>query len=383
MHDVIVVGAGPSGAVAAHQLAIRGHRPRLIEKAPALPRDRACAGLVTGALVACLERLGLGLPAGVVEARIDRFTIRVAGGAAVSVATHRGDLTSIRRSRFDHFLADQAVRAGACLELGRTVDAIEPKAEGGYGVRIGDAVEDCRFLVLATGPRDTLAAGLGEASPPDGMGVALGLDASRVDVDPHTFEVETGSVPRGFFWILPSGRHLSVGLVSSEVRVPGSRRLLNAFLERRGLSAAGVLSNVTELLPSFPSTIRPPRPGLVRVGDQLGVMDPLTGLGLLGAVRSGQWAAEAIDRALTRGGADPALAVERRRRSLDRAYGFAAKIAEVAHRRPARFLEALAGAPDRGRELARCVIGKRSYATLDRRLFPTAFGRLLRRVERD
>jgi len=382
MHDVIVVGAGPSGAVAAQQLAVRGHRPRLMERAPALPRERACAGLATGAVIDFLERLGLEVPARVVDARIDRITINVAGGSTLSADVASGELTSIRRSRFDHALVDQAVRAGARLELGRRVDAIEPRPGGGFDVRVGDEVESCRYLVLATGPRDTLTAALGDTSPPDGMGVALDLDASRLDLDPHGLEIEIGSVPRGFFWVLPSGRHLSVGLISTELRVPGSRRLLHAFLERRGLAAAGVLSNVTDLVSSFTAGDRPWRPGLVRVGDQLGVVDPLTGLGLSGAVRSGQWAAEAIDRALARGGPDPAQVVERRRKSLAGEHRVAAKIADVAYRRPARFLEAVAGTPDRGLELGRCAIGRRSYATLRRFLFPTAFGRLLRRVDR-
>ena len=46
MHDVIVVGAGPAGSVAARDLARAGARVALVDGSH--PREKACGGGVTG-----------------------------------------------------------------------------------------------------------------------------------------------------------------------------------------------------------------------------------------------------------------------------------------------------------------------------------------------
>ena len=56
--EVVVVGAGPSGATTALLLARRGHRVILIDRAR-FPRDKACGEGVMPPGVAALRRMGL------------------------------------------------------------------------------------------------------------------------------------------------------------------------------------------------------------------------------------------------------------------------------------------------------------------------------------
>ena len=57
--EVVVVGGGPSGSVAAAKLAELGHEVLLVDQS-GFPRDKPCGDGLTHASVAFLERMGLG-----------------------------------------------------------------------------------------------------------------------------------------------------------------------------------------------------------------------------------------------------------------------------------------------------------------------------------
>ncbi|RKY15929.1 MAG: FAD-dependent oxidoreductase, partial [Planctomycetota bacterium] len=63
MWDVVVVGAGPAGCVAAFCLAKRGFEVLLLER-KGEGRFKPCAGGLSGATVRMLSRLGIGVPDG-------------------------------------------------------------------------------------------------------------------------------------------------------------------------------------------------------------------------------------------------------------------------------------------------------------------------------
>ena len=86
--DVLIVGAGPAGAVAATILARAGARVRLLDRA-IFPRDKLCGDTINPGTVAILKRLQL-------AASLDRCSLPIAGmrlsghNAALSlVALHR------------------------------------------------------------------------------------------------------------------------------------------------------------------------------------------------------------------------------------------------------------------------------------------------------
>jgi len=57
--DVVVIGAGPAGAVAARQLALRRFDVLLVDKSQ-FPRDKVCGCCVNAAAITALRRAGLG-----------------------------------------------------------------------------------------------------------------------------------------------------------------------------------------------------------------------------------------------------------------------------------------------------------------------------------
>ena len=122
MIDVLIVGAGPAGAVAATVLARKGARVRMVDRAR-FPRDKLCGDTVNPGTLALLRRLGL---ADRLESRglaIDGMIVTGADGVAVESAVSRWRWRADRsvRRELDWSLLQQATAAGAEFEPWTTV----------------------------------------------------------------------------------------------------------------------------------------------------------------------------------------------------------------------------------------------------------------------
>jgi flavin-dependent dehydrogenase len=110
--DVVVLGAGPAGAIAALQLARAGCRVLLVEKS-CLPRVKVCGGCLSGAALDILEMVGLKeLPERCGGVTLRRM--RLASGGIVA-EIDIGRRLAISRQTFDDALVREAVRAGVTV----------------------------------------------------------------------------------------------------------------------------------------------------------------------------------------------------------------------------------------------------------------------------
>ncbi len=110
--DVVVLGAGPAGAIAARQLALQGHRVLLVEKSR-FPRFKVCGGCLGGAALDVLEDLGLGdLPTKCGGVPLQR--IRLASGGSVA-EIDIGRRIAVSRQTFDAALVEEAIHSGTVL----------------------------------------------------------------------------------------------------------------------------------------------------------------------------------------------------------------------------------------------------------------------------
>ena len=85
MHDVAIVGAGPSGAWTAYQLARRGARVVIVDGSH--PREKPCGGGITGRALALVEH-ALPQPLPAVSIRRARFL----GGTRLYTAAYEAGL---------------------------------------------------------------------------------------------------------------------------------------------------------------------------------------------------------------------------------------------------------------------------------------------------
>ncbi len=316
--DAIVVGAGPAGSTAALVLARGGARVALVDKAT-FPRDKACGDLVGPRALALLSELGLTpSPPGrdVGEMVILGPTGRRVVLPARAGLSYPGHGIAITRRRFDAWLHDEAVAAGAQPVIGHVTDLAGPSS-----VVLDDGTRlDADVVVGADGARSALARRAGLVDPGAVLwGFAYrGYAAQQVERPVIVLWDETRhrGFP-GYGWIFPGengtaniGLGLGLGLgPSNHQRAPTrpvqqftafcshlrDHGLLTAPVEERRLGGwlkMGMVGTVAA------------HGHLMLVGDAAGMVNPLQGEGIAPAMTSGAAAARAIL-------ADPSTAAQR------------------------------------------------------------------------
>src|SRR4051812_10730802 len=171
MDDVLVVGAGPAGAIAAIVLARAGARVRLIDRA-AFPRDKLCGDTLNPGTLALLRRLGLAAVVDVEGLVVEGM--RVTGERGFDLMTRYPDGLygrAISRRRFDQTLVEAAVAAGVRFEPGVAAHAVildDQRVRGVVCTATGRRREvHARVTIAADGRHSTIAFGLGLARHPD------------------------------------------------------------------------------------------------------------------------------------------------------------------------------------------------------------------------
>lgn len=334
--DVIVVGAGPSGAATAHYLAQSGMHVLLLEKAH-FPRDKVCGDGLTPRAVAELIRMGVPTPED--EGWIRNWGLRTYG------AGHRIEIPwpelaelpsyglSKARSDFDEVLARHAEASGAELHEGVSVTApirhersgricgVQARLTDTNGKRIGEERSyRARIVVDAGGVSARLATTMGiEKDMERPMGVAIRtyfrtprhndpLMESHLEL--WDGEVGNSNLMPGYGWIFALGDgtcNVGVGSLSSTARTTklDYKKLFATWMHNAPAEWEFAEENQVGKLKSaaLPMAFnRKPHysQGLLLVGDSGGMVSPFNGEGIAYALQSGRIAADVISQALHR-----------------------------------------------------------------------------------
>jgi len=315
--DVLIVGAGPAGSVAALVLARAGVRVRLVDRAR-FPRHKLCGDTLNPGTLSILDRLRIAGPVRQRALAITGMNVTGPRGTTVSADYPHGLRgAALTRRDLDVMLVEAATSAGARFESGIIVRAplITTDTARVIGVRVAASGDDhdvhARVVIAADGRHSRIAFGMGLAKyAPTPKRWAFG--AYFVDVDGMSTHGEMHIRADGYIGIAP--------LPGGVTNVCVVRDLKNMFRAQRvnadGLVAAAVsddpmlrdrfvrarqVSDVTSLGPLAVDAVSAGYPGLLLAGDAAGFIDPMTGDGLRFALRGGELAAEAALRELSSG----------------------------------------------------------------------------------
>ena len=310
LYDVVVVGGGPAGATAAHDLASQGHKVALVDKAG---RIKPCGGAIPPRLMRDFQ-----IPPHLLKARVNCATMISPSGKRVDMPIDNGYVGMVDRAEYDEWLRNRAAESGAARYSG-TFERIS-RQNGHAIVHIaakdtGEPIElHAKLVVGADGALSKV--GRQEVkgktkfvfayheiveTPPAGEG------------DPNRCEIyyDARVSPDFYAWIFPHGKTMSIGTGSANKGF--SLRDSVAMLRgQEKLDAVRTIRREGAPIPLKPLKKWDNGRDVVLAGDAAGVVAPSSGEGIYYAMLGGRLAADAAAQCLKTGDAK-ALATARKR----------------------------------------------------------------------
>jgi len=282
---VAILGGGPSGAMAAAQLAMAGVETVVLDEK--LAWEKPCGGGLTWKAYAQYPFL---FDNDTPRKAIHRTVLSAPRSQPVNLNLNN-PLLIYSRYDLNNLLLNRAQQAGAQIEKTRIL-GIERKSSG-WSVRTKHGVMDADYCIVSTGARNSVKSAGTELTPADSM-TALGyfVPGNRDHID-----VQFLPDFEGYIWVFPRCGHMSVGICGKGKSAQWMRATLERYMQERELSMRDA-TFYGHLLPSLETASwhrnRVAGDGWVATGDAAGLVDPVTGEGIYYAMRSADLAAQAI-----------------------------------------------------------------------------------------
>lgn len=317
LFDVVVVGGGPSGATAAHDLAQLGRNVLLIDRAG---RIKPCGGAIPPRLINDFD-----IPGHLLVARVNCARMVSPSDKQVDMPIDGGFVGMVDREEFDAWLRQRAVDAGAKRTTGlfkrfdrddRGITIVHYEQRAADGTMTEKYVRT-RALIGADGALSAVAKQClpGADRLPyvfayheivRAPAAAANFDGKRCDV------YYRGTVSPDFYgWVFPHGDTVSVGTGSARKGF-SLRDSVGDLREAAGLGGVETIRREGAPIPLRPLPRWDDGHSVLLAGDAAGVVAPASGEGIYYAMIGGRLAAEAVDQFLETGKAKALRAARRR-----------------------------------------------------------------------
>ena len=311
--DVVVVGAGPGGSMAAKFAAIGGLNVIVLEKKAEIGSPLRCA---EGVSKRWFESVGIEFDKSWVSAEIQRMKFVSPSGFTFVSDESENDGSGrgyvLERHAFDKALARQAADAGAKIMMRTSCRGVIKKDGKLVGIKadeMGEPIEIyAKCIVAADGFESQVArwAGLDTSLEMKDIDSCIQYRMTNLDIDPHTCEFRIGSAaPGGYIWIFPKGdgmANVGIGLQATRCGPEvGSKYYLDKFIAEDPRLRNGQVLEIVGGGVSTSKLVSATADNLIAVGDAARFINPLTGGGIHEACISGMYAGKTIVKCASTG----------------------------------------------------------------------------------
>ncbi len=311
-YDIIVVGAGPAGSIAAKTAAEKGCSVLLIEKRQEIGVPVRCA---EGTSKTELSRFIEIDPAFVCN-ELNTAEIHAPDGTSFRITTEMSGIEGeagiiLDRKIFDRHLAGLAAAAGADVYTKTTATNLimkDRKTEGVVLKHFGEEKEiRSKIVIGADGVESGIARFAGLDSTLKSKDIESGIQFLLYDetIDPSQVDIYIGreNAPGGYVWVFPKGNqtaNVGTGIIGNADGQKKAVHYLEKFIARRfpnariigtafgGIPVSGGLEEITA-------------DGLMLAGDAARQTDPITGAGIRYAMYAGEMAGRIAAEAVAAG----------------------------------------------------------------------------------
>lgn len=304
--DVVVVGAGPGGGMAARYCAEGGLDTYLIEKKAEIGAPLRCA---EGVSKKWLQEVGIEPDPSWIRGDMVGAIIKSTKGTTFQLDESKAGAEVgyvLERHIFDKMLSKKAAEAGAKIMLRTSCTDVIKEDGKVVGIRaksLGEEIEfRCKCVIAADGYESQVGrwAGIDTTLKLSDIDSCIQYRMCNIDVEPNYCEFIIGScAPGGYIWIFPKGEgvaNVGIGVMGRLCKGDGdAKRYLDAWIAQDPrLNKGQCLEIMGGFVSTCPGLDCAVGDGIILVGDAARIIDPITGGGIAHACRTGMYAGKVL-----------------------------------------------------------------------------------------